>query len=56
MDSNLKMVQWFFAIYSVDDNFFFYLFIFQDALPPKEMGPAERHCKMADLVLCLGTR
>lgn len=27
----------------------------EDALPPKEMGPAERHCKMADVVLCLGT-
>ncbi|KAJ4835093.1 ditrans,polycis-polyprenyl diphosphate synthase [Turnera subulata] len=26
-----------------------------DALPPKEMLPAEKHCKMADLVLCLGT-
>lgn len=28
----------------------------EDALPPKEMLPAEKHCKMADLVLCLGTR
>lgn len=28
----------------------------KDALPPKEMNPAERHCKMADVVLCLGTR
>ncbi|KAK2967289.1 hypothetical protein RJ640_004855 [Escallonia rubra] len=27
----------------------------QDALPSKEMNPAERHCKMADVVLCLGT-
>ncbi|KAH6778612.1 sirtuin 1 [Perilla frutescens var. frutescens] len=27
----------------------------EDALPPKEMDPAEKHCKMADLVLCLGT-
>ncbi|KAL8142167.1 hypothetical protein V2J09_015199 [Rumex salicifolius] len=27
----------------------------EDALPPKEMNPAEKHCKMADLVLCLGT-
>nr|XP_033509185.1 NAD-dependent protein deacetylase SRT1 isoform X2 [Nicotiana tomentosiformis] len=27
----------------------------EDALPPKEMNPAERHCKMADVVLCLGT-
>ncbi|MCE3051196.1 ditrans,polycis-polyprenyl diphosphate synthase [Datura stramonium] len=27
----------------------------KDALPPKEMNPAERHCKMADVVLCLGT-
>eukprot|EP00268_Persea_americana_P049846 TRINITY_DN5373_c0_g2_i2.p1 TRINITY_DN5373_c0_g2~~TRINITY_DN5373_c0_g2_i2.p1 ORF type:complete len:340 (-),score=69.05 TRINITY_DN5373_c0_g2_i2:67-1086(-) len=27
----------------------------EDALPPKEMDPAEMHCKMADLVLCLGT-
>lgn len=31
-------------------------FILKDALPPKEMDPAEKHCKMADLVLCLGTR
>lgn len=28
----------------------------QDALPPKEMNPAEKHCKQADIVLCLGTR
>jgi hypothetical protein len=28
----------------------------QDALPPKEMDPAEKHCRMADVVLCLGTR
>lgn len=28
----------------------------QDALPPKEMDPAEKHCKQADIVLCLGTR
>jgi mono-ADP-ribosyltransferase sirtuin 6 len=27
----------------------------QDALPPKEIDPAEKHCKKADLVLCLGT-
>lgn len=27
----------------------------EDALPPKEMDPAEKHCKMADIVLCLGT-
>lgn len=27
----------------------------EDALPRKEMSPAERHCKMADIVLCLGT-
>ncbi|XP_021906115.1 NAD-dependent protein deacetylase SRT1 [Carica papaya] len=27
----------------------------EDALPPKEMNPAEKHCRMADLVLCLGT-
>ncbi|CAO2835754.1 unnamed protein product [Amaranthus hypochondriacus] len=27
----------------------------EDALPRKEMDAAERHCKMADLVLCLGT-
>lgn len=27
----------------------------EDALPPKEMNPAEKHCKRADLVLCLGT-
>ncbi|XP_038900035.1 NAD-dependent protein deacetylase SRT1 [Benincasa hispida] len=27
----------------------------EDALPPKEMNPAERHCRMADIVLCLGT-
>lgn len=32
------------------------LFLVQDALPPKEMDPAEKHCKMADIVLCLGTR
>jgi mono-ADP-ribosyltransferase sirtuin 6 len=28
----------------------------EDALPPKEIDPAEKHCKKADLVLCLGTR
>ncbi|XP_058219943.1 NAD-dependent protein deacetylase SRT1-like isoform X3 [Rhododendron vialii] len=27
----------------------------EDALPPKEMNAAERHCRMADIVLCLGT-
>ncbi|CAN4103912.1 unnamed protein product [Withania somnifera] len=27
----------------------------EDALPPKEMNPAEKHCKLADVVLCLGT-
>ncbi|KAI7997292.1 LRR receptor-like serine/threonine-protein kinase ERL2 [Camellia lanceoleosa] len=27
----------------------------RDALPSKEMNPAEKHCKMADVVLCLGT-
>ncbi|KAL0306253.1 UNVERIFIED_CONTAM: NAD-dependent protein deacetylase SRT1 [Sesamum radiatum] len=27
----------------------------EDALPRKEMDPAEKHCKMADVVLCLGT-
>ncbi|KAB1215098.1 NAD-dependent protein deacetylase SRT1 [Morella rubra] len=27
----------------------------EDALPSKEMDPAEKHCKMADVVLCLGT-
>ncbi|XP_002522742.2 NAD-dependent protein deacetylase SRT1 isoform X2 [Ricinus communis] len=27
----------------------------EDALPPKEMLPAEKHCRMGDLVLCLGT-
>ncbi|KAH9804214.1 NAD-dependent protein deacetylase SRT1 [Citrus sinensis] len=27
----------------------------EDALPPKEMNPAEKHCKIADVVLCLGT-
>ncbi|CAL5202342.1 unnamed protein product [Lathyrus oleraceus] len=27
----------------------------EDALPPKEMNPAEKHCKQADIVLCLGT-
>ncbi|XP_059661263.1 NAD-dependent protein deacetylase SRT1-like isoform X2 [Cornus florida] len=27
----------------------------EDALPPKEMNAAEKHCRMADLVLCLGT-
>ncbi|KAJ4725289.1 NAD-dependent protein like [Melia azedarach] len=27
----------------------------EDALPPKEMNPAEKHCRIADVVLCLGT-
>ncbi|XP_050220215.1 NAD-dependent protein deacetylase SRT1 [Mercurialis annua] len=27
----------------------------EDAMPQKEMLPAEKHCRMADLVLCLGT-
>ncbi|KAJ0046679.1 hypothetical protein Pint_03856 [Pistacia integerrima] len=27
----------------------------EDALPSKEMNPAERHCRNADVVLCLGT-
>ncbi|XP_021740715.1 NAD-dependent protein deacetylase SRT1-like [Chenopodium quinoa] len=27
----------------------------EDALPRKEMDAAEKHCKMADLILCLGT-
>ncbi|XP_044473318.1 NAD-dependent protein deacetylase SRT1-like [Mangifera indica] len=27
----------------------------EDALPPKEMNPAESHCRNADVVLCLGT-
>ncbi|EPS69126.1 hypothetical protein M569_05639, partial [Genlisea aurea] len=27
----------------------------EDALPTKEMDLAEKHCKMADVVLCLGT-
>ncbi|XP_031492992.1 NAD-dependent protein deacetylase SRT1-like isoform X1 [Nymphaea colorata] len=27
----------------------------EDALPPAEMIPATKHCKMADMVLCLGT-
>ncbi|KAF7831269.1 NAD-dependent protein deacetylase SRT1 [Senna tora] len=27
----------------------------EDALPTKEMNPAEKHCRMADIVLCLGT-
>ncbi|KAK6947082.1 Sirtuin family [Dillenia turbinata] len=27
----------------------------EDALPPKEMSLAEKHCRIADLVLCLGT-
>ncbi|KAL5706062.1 NAD(+)--protein-arginine ADP-ribosyltransferase [Ranunculus cassubicifolius] len=27
----------------------------EDALPKKEMSQAEKHCKKADLVLCLGT-
>ncbi|KAI8552197.1 hypothetical protein RHMOL_Rhmol06G0247200 [Rhododendron molle] len=27
----------------------------EDALPPKEMNAAEKHCRMADIVLCLGT-
>ncbi|KAJ0986868.1 hypothetical protein J5N97_005224 [Dioscorea zingiberensis] len=28
----------------------------EDALPPKEMNLAEKHCRTADIVLCLGTR
>ncbi|XP_038973347.1 NAD-dependent protein deacetylase SRT1 isoform X2 [Phoenix dactylifera] len=28
----------------------------EDALPPKEMNFAEKHCRTADIVLCLGTR
>ncbi|MCO5577464.1 hypothetical protein L7F22_031296 [Adiantum nelumboides] len=28
----------------------------EDALPPEELVPAEKHCKEADVVLCLGTR
>ena len=35
---------------------FFLVLCEQDALPPKEMNPAEKHCRMADVVLCLGTR
>ncbi|CAK9151862.1 unnamed protein product [Ilex paraguariensis] len=27
----------------------------EDALPPREMNAAEKHCRMADVVLCLGT-
>ncbi|KAL4342466.1 hypothetical protein GQ457_08G007730 [Hibiscus cannabinus] len=27
----------------------------EDALPPKEMDLAEKHCRMGDVVLCLGT-
>ncbi|CDP20179.1 unnamed protein product [Coffea canephora] len=27
----------------------------EDALPPKEMNAASKHCRMADVVLCLGT-
>ncbi|KAJ0986837.1 hypothetical protein J5N97_005193 [Dioscorea zingiberensis] len=27
----------------------------EDALPPKEMNLAEKHCRTADIVLCLGT-
>ncbi|OVA20126.1 Sirtuin family [Macleaya cordata] len=27
----------------------------EDALPPMEMNQAEKHCRMADVVLCLGT-
>lgn len=27
----------------------------EDALPPEELVPAEKHCKEADVVLCLGT-
>ncbi|KAJ0053939.1 hypothetical protein Pint_01825 [Pistacia integerrima] len=27
----------------------------EDALPTSEMNPAEQHCRMADVVLCLGT-
>ena len=25
-------------------------------MPPREMNAAEKHCRMADVVLCLGTR
>ncbi|KAI8026896.1 NAD-dependent protein deacetylase SRT1 [Camellia lanceoleosa] len=28
----------------------------EDVLPPTEMNAAEKHCRMADIVLCLGTR
>ncbi|GKV44588.1 hypothetical protein SLEP1_g51752 [Rubroshorea leprosula] len=28
----------------------------EDALPPEEMNLVEKHCRMADVVLCLGTR
>ncbi|KAI8009737.1 NAD-dependent protein deacetylase SRT1 [Camellia lanceoleosa] len=28
----------------------------EDVLPPTEMNAAEKHCQMADIVLCLGTR
>eukprot|EP00249_Psilotum_nudum_P020192 c27598_g1_i2 orf=1021-1890(-) len=27
----------------------------EDALPPEELHPAEKHCKQADVILCLGT-
>lgn len=27
----------------------------EDALPPKEMNPSEKHCRKADVILCLGT-
>ncbi|XAR68250.1 hypothetical protein NMG60_11003319 [Bertholletia excelsa] len=27
----------------------------EDELPPKDLNAAEKHCRMADLVLCLGT-
>lgn len=38
------------------NNFCWKFLSVQDALPPKEMNPAEKHCKIADVVLCLGTR
>ncbi|KAI8000190.1 NAD-dependent protein deacetylase SRT1 [Camellia lanceoleosa] len=28
----------------------------EDVLPPTEINAAEKHCRMADIVLCLGTR
>lgn len=38
------------------NEFWMLCVLLQDALPFEEMNPAEVHCQMADVVLCLGTR